>query len=109
MNTTKSILSKKDQALPWQVKITKLRNIANRAQKNADWMTTLIGQYEDQIERYTGEEYETHPEKLQAYIEDCVKQRAAKQARAELAVTEMLIIAIENDDPRVRHLAKRTL
>lgn len=100
----KSLLSKKDQTLPWQNQVTKLRNIANRAQKNADWMTTLICQYEDQIERYTGDEYEIHPEKLQAYIEDCVKKRTAKLERAEQAVTEMLIIAKANGDPRVRHL-----
>lgn len=102
--TTKSLLTKRDRELPWQNQVTKLRNIANRAQKNADWMTTLIGQYEDQIERYSGDEYERHPEKVRADIEDCVKQRAAKLDRAERAVTEMLIIAKANNDPRVKHL-----
>lgn len=82
---TKSLLSKKDRELPWQTQVQKLRRIAVRATKKADWLIELNEMYAD------------HPVAKRDEI-------MALRDKASVAAEEMLAIAKANGDPRVAGL-----
>ena len=88
MTTTKSLLSKKDrEKLSPQAQIQKLRRIAVRAQKHADWMDELSAMYAD--------------DESVIDTDDNEAERAKSQAKANAAAEEMLAIAKSINDPRV--------
>lgn len=90
MTTTKSLLSKKDrEKLHPSAQIQKLRRIAVRAQKNADWLTEMLGDY-----------YVSYPEGA----EETRIKRDKSQAKATAAADEMVALAKANGDPRARGL-----
>lgn len=89
-STKKSALSAKDQNLPYEVKVKKLRTIATRAQAKADWLSGKKGKDGNQ---------------LPAEFVD--QTRAVEyQAKAKAVADELLALAQENNDPRVAHIGK---
>ncbi len=98
--TTKNYLSKKDQTLPWQAQVQKLRRIAVRAQKHADHLEDLLETFYHGyvLDQTTDEGLETAIRARDEAQLDLITSRA----KALEASRQMLAIARENNDPRVK-------
>jgi hypothetical protein len=99
----KSLLSKKDQQLHDAAKVQKLRRIAVRASKRADWYLELAEQEARLRETAESEEEQV---RLSEHIAELLADVPKYRERALTAANEMLHIAQHSDDLDLRRKAR---